>query len=92
MQEKITLKIIYKGKVQGVFFREYVKRYAKKYNILGTIKNLMDGSVEVVAVADDKSLEKFMRIIQEKPGLGFIESIEKKEISKMNFQDFEIIY
>ena len=43
----ISAKININGKVQGVWFRDYVKRSAKELNLTGWVKNNSDGSVSV---------------------------------------------
>ncbi|MEM4295942.1 MAG: acylphosphatase [Candidatus Anstonellales archaeon] len=42
------LKVIFKGNVQGVGFRYTAKYYAMKINANGYVKNLNDGSVELI--------------------------------------------
>ncbi len=44
----IAKHIIFKGSVQGVGFRYTSRRIAKKYDLTGYVKNLSDGSVEMV--------------------------------------------
>jgi acylphosphatase len=51
-------KIIYTGKVQGVGFRYTTRRIARRFPVTGTVRNLSDGTVELVveglaAVIDD---------------------------------------
>lgn len=91
--EKVQLRARFKGNVQGVFFRQHAKRYAEKYDICGYVKNLEDGSVEILAVSDKASLDKFMEEIQTKPGFGSISSVEKKYSKEIEgFSDFQISY
>ena len=40
-------RIIYQGRVQGVGFRYSVKRIAGGYEVVGTVRNLPDGTVEL---------------------------------------------
>lgn len=87
------VQIIFKGNVQGVFFRSHVKEFADILKITGYVKNLKDGSVEVIAIGDKNTLEKFIKEIEKKPGHGKIESIEKKYLTKTDaFSSFEIVY
>jgi acylphosphatase len=72
------LKIIFKGKVQGVFFRSHVKNHADKLRLKGYAKNLSDGSVEVIVIGDKKSLEEFMEKIEREPGFGRIDEVKKE--------------
>lgn len=93
MEEKIQLKAIVKGNVQGVFFRDHIKRYAKSLNVVGYVKNLKDESVEIVAIADRKTIDAFIAMIEKKPGFGKIDSFEKvfSEVGS-DFDDFEVLY
>eukprot|EP01061_Rhynchopus_euleeides_P037745 TRINITY_DN64726_c0_g1_i1.p2 TRINITY_DN64726_c0_g1~~TRINITY_DN64726_c0_g1_i1.p2 ORF type:complete len:100 (+),score=26.90 TRINITY_DN64726_c0_g1_i1:42-341(+) len=47
--------IIVRGKVQGVFFRKHTKISATNIGgIVGLVRNLRDGTVEVIAESSDK--------------------------------------
>jgi acylphosphatase len=43
----------YEGRVQGVGFRYTVKNIARGFDVTGTVRNLPDGRVELVAAAAD---------------------------------------
>ena len=45
------------GLVQGVGFRWFVRERARRLGLSGWVRNLPDGSVEVVAVGDDAQIE-----------------------------------
>ncbi|NGX43855.1 MAG: Acylphosphatase [Candidatus Anoxychlamydiales bacterium] len=93
MKEIVQLHAVFKGNVQGVFFRQHVKEFAEKLKITGYVKNLKDGSVEVLAIGEREVLEKFLEGIVKKPGLGSIDSIEKNFTKKeLSFDNFEIRY
>jgi acylphosphatase len=54
--------LIVHGKVQGVFYRENTMNAARKIGSLtGYVKNLTDGTVEVVAEGEDKKLRDFLK-------------------------------
>lgn len=59
-------RIIVSGSVQGVGFRSYAKRLAERLSIVGTVQNLDDGSVEIVAQAED--LTVFLDGLRDGPG------------------------
>jgi acylphosphatase len=53
-----------RGRVQGVFFRGFVQRNARRLGISGYVRNLPDGSVEVQAEGERarlKELEEHLR-------------------------------
>jgi len=58
------LHILYSGRVQGVGFRYTVKRLASGFEVSGTIRNLHDGRVDLIAEGTTEELEAFRRAIQ----------------------------
>ena len=52
--------LVVHGFVQGVGYRHLVKRAADKYKVNGVVRNMPDGSVEVVAEADEPALNVFL--------------------------------
>jgi acylphosphatase len=56
----------YSGHVQGVGFRYTVKNLAMRYNVLGYVKNLSDGSVEVVLEGPDDEIEGLLEDVNRK--------------------------
>ena len=60
----IARSVHYEGRVQGVGFRYTVKNIARGFDVTGTVRNLPDGRVELVAVAEDPDeLEAFLEEI-----------------------------
>ena len=71
--------ILYSGRVQGVGFRYSTKQIASGYDVVGTVKNLPDGRVELKAMAHDvDELEAFLAAIDES-NLGSL--IKEREVS-----------
>ena len=62
-----SVKIVIKGNVQGVFFRASVRRFALANDIAGRVKNLDDGSVEVVAQGSEESVAELIAVCHEGP-------------------------
>ena len=72
-------RILYSGRVQGVGFRYSTKQIASGYDVVGTVKNLPDGRVELKAMAHDvDELEAFLAAIDES-NLGSL--IKEREVS-----------
>lgn len=73
--------VIYAGHVQGVGFRYAVKRIASGYEVLGWVKNLDDGRVELQATSDDEEeLEAFLQAIHDSSLRGNIKEHETRII------------
>jgi len=63
------MQVLYSGRVQGVGFRYQTKRQATGFEVSGTVRNLLDGRVELVAEGERSELEEFRKAIRE-CGLG----------------------
>ena len=91
--ERQRLHVFYSGRVQGVGFRYSVKRLALGFEVAGTVRNLPDGRVELVAEGARSELEEFRKAIQDSE-LGHF--IRREEISwreaKNEFRGFEIVH
>jgi acylphosphatase len=59
----IARRMIYGGRVQGVGFRATTRRLATDYPVSGYVKNLDDGSVEVVASGNPVDVANFLAAI-----------------------------
>ena len=56
----IRQRVHFHGRVQGVGFRYTTASIAKRYPVVGYVRNLPDGSVELVAEAVPVVLEQFL--------------------------------
>jgi len=83
----------YGGRVQGVGFRFTAEEAAKRLGVVGWVKNLRDGRVEVVAEGDEKALQQFLDHIRNGPMRNFIQRAEVMwNNATEEFADFEIRY
>ncbi|MGL5646494.1 MAG: acylphosphatase [Clostridium sp.] len=53
------------GKVQGVGFRYFCQRLALKYSLVGTVKNLDNGHVEIIIQGSTNSTKSFISTMLE---------------------------
>ena len=85
------IKLIIKGRVQGVFFRRFAKQTADSIGIKGYVRNLPDGSVEVVAECSEPKLKEFLVFCRKGPKGANVTNIQVLEHpSKNEFIDFSI--
>jgi acylphosphatase len=86
------LQIFYSGRVQGVGFRYVVKAAAAGFEITGTVRNVPDGRVEVVAEGARAELEAFREAIR---GAGLAGLIRGENAcwsdAQYDFRGFEIV-
>ena len=59
----ISLQIFFEGNVQGVGFRWSVKQVAKGFDVIGWVRNLPDGRVELQASGEENELRAFIAAI-----------------------------
>ncbi|EEF57276.1 acylphosphatase [Pedosphaera parvula] len=71
---RCRLQIFYEGRVQGVGFRYSVKSIASGFEVTGTVKNLADGRVELVAEGTKDELNAFQHAIRESELGHFIQN------------------
>ncbi len=89
---RVRLHVFYSGRVQGVGFRYAAKQTAVGYEVTGTVRNLPDGRVELVAEGDQTELEAFQEGIRE-AGLRRLIRNEQALWSEASgeFRGFEIV-
>jgi acylphosphatase len=84
--------IIYSGSVQGVGFRYTVKTAATGFEVTGTVRNLLDGRVELIAEGSREELEAFRKGIRES---GLDHFIRNEEVNWTEatgtFRGFEVV-
>ena len=82
------------GKVQGVYYRKSVSQALMKKQFKGYIRNLSDGTVEVVAEVFDDDFDTFMKILQEGSLLSSVEDIKHEILddAEFNTDGFEVRY
>ena len=82
------------GKVQGVYYRKFVSQKLQRMGIRGYVRNLPDGSVEVVVRATEDELEAIRRVLEEGSPLSRVERIEMEPLEEddLMVDGFEIRY
>lgn len=88
----LQLHIFVLGRVQGVFFRNFVKEKADELGIKGWVRNLSDGRVEIVAQSlDQKKLSKLIELCRKGSTFAKVDEVEiSYEAIKDRFFDFKI--
>lgn len=85
-------RIVVDGEVQGVGYRYFVARMARKQKVLRQAKNLEDGRVEIIVEGDKPKVKEFIERIQLREPPIYVESAEVAyEEPKGEFKSFKII-
>ena len=80
------------GTVQGIFFRQFVKEHADELKLKGFVRNLDDGTVEVVCEGEAEALDRLMGFLKKGPLHAQIRNVvvEEKKWSG-DFDGFKIL-
>ena len=84
--------VFYSGRVQGVGFRYTVKSLTAGFEVTGTVRNLDDGRVEMIAEGERGELDAFRQAVLE-AGLGALIQREDEFFAPAagRFRGFEIV-
>ncbi|MBI3418220.1 MAG: acylphosphatase [Verrucomicrobia bacterium] len=89
---RARVQVHYAGRVQGVGFRYTVKSLVTGFEVVGTVRNLADGRVELIVEGAKPELEAFLQAVRES-GVGGLIADESAAWSnpRGEFCGFEII-
>ena len=85
------VRAIISGRVQGVWFRASTLEKAQEYGVRGTVRNMVDGRVELVAEGEDERVERLLRWAASGPPMAVVDRVELEELApEKEFSDFRI--
>jgi len=86
-----TVRLIIKGKVQGVFYRATAKDVADLTGVKGWVKNLPDNNVEITATAAEETLQRFINWCKQGPPKAKVDDVTIEQLDLEEFNGFRII-
>ena len=93
MADMASLQVIVYGRVQGVFFRDFVARWAKKLGLTGCVSNLAGGAVEVKVEGEKGKLEELFSYLEVGPPAARVEKVVANwEEYAGDYTDFKVRY
>jgi len=89
MKKRVRLHV--SGQVQGVCFRAHTRDLALRLNVVGYVRNLPNGRVEVVAEGEDGALHDLVQFCHRGPPLARVTDVNVRwEESSEEFTDFSV--
>ena len=76
MEAQRRVEAIVHGIVQGVFFRYNTRQQAEGLGVVGTVENLSDGTVRVVAEGSVERLDALIAWLQTGPEAALVERVD----------------
>ena len=87
-----AIQAVISGKVQGVFFRYFTRKKAKELRLTGTVENLPNGSVRVLAKGPANQIEEFIDWCHIGSPASTVEKVRVEEIPvDRTFDGFTIL-
>jgi len=87
----VARRFITTGAVQGVGYRFLAMRAAARHQVLGTVRNLPDGRVEVLAEGDREAMDHFKNDLATGPMMAEVADIEETDLPVTGrYRDFRI--
>ena len=83
-------RFIVRGKVQGVWFRASTRDVAVRLGLAGHACNLVDGSVEVVALGDAAAIDQLQAWLHQGPPMARVEGVERSDHPGVEAIGFEV--
>ena len=66
----VSRRVIVSGRVQGVGFRYTTKDVARGFDVCGCVRNLPDGTVEILVMGETDEVDEFLRHLVEESSLA----------------------
>ncbi len=80
------------GRVQGVFFRGFVRERAEAGDVEGWVRNASDGRVEAVVEGEERAVLALVELRRGPPGARVIRLDVSYEVPTGEFKGFSIRY
>lgn len=86
----IRRRVVVHGRVQGVFFRDTLRRTASSRGVAGWARNNSDGTVEAVFEGEREDVESLARVCEEGPRGASVEHVEVFEEEPEGLDGFRV--
>jgi acylphosphatase len=86
----VRRRVVVRGRVQGVFFRDSLRRRAVADGVSGWVRNCPDGSVEAVLEGPEPAIEELLRFARTGPPRASVANVEAFEEEPEGLRGFEI--
>ena len=83
-------RVVVRGRVQGVFFRDTVRRRAEAARVAGWVRNTPEGAVEAVFEGDEDAVEDLVEFCRRGPSRAEVASVRVEEERPEGLSGFEV--
>jgi acylphosphatase len=86
----VRRRVVVHGSVQGVFFRDSLRRLAEQHGVSGWARNTSEGTVEAVFEGEPVAVERLMSFAHAGPPDARVEAVDVREEEPEGLSGFEI--
>lgn len=86
----IRRRVVARGRVQGVFFRDSARRRAEAHGVGGWVRNRADGAVEAVLEGPAAAVEQVVRFFETGPARARVDGVEVSDERPEGLRGFAI--
>ncbi len=76
MKHKLRKRVVVHGRVQGVFFRDTLRRLADQRGVAGWARNVPDGTVEAVFEGEGECVDRLVAFCHDGPRGAAVERVD----------------
>jgi acylphosphatase len=91
MADLVGCRIVVSGRVQGVWFRETVRRSAERHGVAGFLRNLPDGTVEALFEGRPAEVHSLIEVCRRGPSDARVDRIVVREEPLRGLHAFEVL-
>ena len=86
----VRRRIVVRGRVQGVFFRDSTRRRAEALGVTGWACNRADGAVDVVAEGEPEAVEQLVAFLREGPRRAQVSGVDVNDEAPEGLGGFDV--
>jgi acylphosphatase len=85
-----AVRVVVRGRVQGVWFRESVRQVAESNGVTGFVRNRADGAVEARFEGAADAVDRLVAYCRSGPPLAVVEHVEVEEVAPAGATRFAV--
>jgi acylphosphatase len=86
----VAKRVVVRGEVQGVFFRETMRRRAYRAGVAGWVRNNPDGTVEARFEGEPDDVEVMVHFAGIGPSGAHVEHVDVEDVEPEGLRSFEV--
>jgi acylphosphatase len=89
-RERIRRRVVVRGRVQGVFFRDSTRQRAQSAGVSGWVRNCSDGAVEAVFEGPADAVERLVEFACRGPARASVDDVSVSEETPEGLSGFDV--